>query len=151
MHYTVHKVFCLILIQMVYLGYIHRVKPHNFKVFNVLEYFNEHCLLFLAYFGMLLFPVVNAADSTMYEILQNFCLTIFFSLAFVNLIVIVKMMILAIILICKKRKFKKAMQQRQKKAEQLKNTAEMTSTQKASDKKFGKIQTRKPHKPAFRK
>ena len=100
---------------------------------------------------MLLFPVVNAADSTMYEILQNFCLTIFFSLAFVNLIVIVKMMILAIILICKKRKFKKAMQQRQKKAEQLKNTAEMTSTQKASDKKFGKIQTRKPHKPAFRK
>ena len=136
---------------MVYLGYIHRVKPHNFKVFNVLEYFNEHCLLFLAYFGMLLFPIVNAADSTLYDALQNLCLTIFFSLAFVNLIVIFKMMILAIILICKKRMFKRAMQKRQKKAEQLKNTGETTSAQKISDKRFGQMQKRKPQKPAFRK
>ena len=67
--YTVHKVVSLILVQLIYLSFVHRVRPHNLNVFNVLEYFNEHCLLLLAYFGMLLFPVVNASDSNLYQFL----------------------------------------------------------------------------------
>ena len=43
------KIFCLIVIQIIYLSYIHITRPHDQSLFNILEFINEYSLLGLAY------------------------------------------------------------------------------------------------------
>ena len=53
------KVVFFILIQICYLVYIHRVRPHDERFFNRVEILNEYGLLSLAYLMTLLTPYVG--------------------------------------------------------------------------------------------
>ena len=61
-NFYLHKIMCFILIQIGYIIYIERARPHSEGIFNKLEFVNEFLLLFLGYMMISFTNLIVAAD-----------------------------------------------------------------------------------------
>ena len=61
-NFYLHKILCFILIQIGYIIYIDRARPHAEGIFNKLEFVNEFLLLFLGYMMISFTNLIVAAD-----------------------------------------------------------------------------------------
>ena len=65
------KIICFLYIQMLYLMFIHNVRPHSENLFNRLEFINEYLMMGVAYCMINFANVVSIQDPVTHEPLQS--------------------------------------------------------------------------------
>ena len=118
-HYL-QKVLSFLLIQTIYLAYVHNVHPHSESIFNMLEFVNEYLMVALAYI-MLNFtklsmiqdpsnPAGYLPKSKKFNTLMEYgAIGLISLIVLVNLAVMIKISFHKMIIACKMRKVKNKM------------------------------------------
>ena len=85
------------------------MNPHTDKGYNILEYFNEYCLIFLAYIMLFFTNIIptETINQEQIEICEIIALQVMFIIVWVNVAVMITISIVHVIKYCKNRKAKK--------------------------------------------
>ena len=111
------KIFCFIFLQLIYLGYVHNVHPHDRSIFNKLEFINEYCMVALAYLMINFTKVVEVLNpktnmplppnQELNSFIEYGAIAIILLMTLVNFIAMIKISFQKILIKCKRRKAEK--------------------------------------------
>ena len=116
-------------VQLLYLAYIHNVKPHDHPSFNNMEFINEYCMVALAYIMLYYTNILALQDSETLRpipadaVFENWIewtgITLITFMTLFNFAVMVKISYHKLMLKCKKKKAEKSLRESIKKREEL--------------------------------
>lgn len=108
------KILCFLIIQIMYLSYIHVTKPHEEGLFNVLEFVNEYALMAMAYLMINFTNIVALRDVKTNELIpsserlnttvEQLAILVIICIVVINFGIMVRLSVQKIILSCKRKK-----------------------------------------------